>query len=171
MRKSDPYSARTQATFILLAASFELKRSRTKCEVIAVIEHNQWFNIEAEDKIPYDSQPTEPRWKTAIAWCRKNCVSTNPKLMESDIQDCWIATKEGLNIIAEMKKVCAEGGYDVGQCYLWSSALKTYFNPEFSPSLNDKTRPQFMYRDSFQMMLKGPKGADLIKKLCGGDTK
>lgn len=164
MKKVDPYSPRGQTILLLLAALHVLKKSRTKKEVIDFIEDKKWFNLEDEDKIPYKSQQgVEPRWKTLIAWSRKDCVDLG--FMESDVTDSWLAKKEGLNLVVRLKSRCESGEFEVGRCFLWTHSLKEFYDPKFQSSGQDVPRPRYMYRDSFSIMLQTLKGEDLMNRL------
>ena len=164
MKNFDPYSPREQIILLLLVALRELRKPKTKFEVIQYIESKKWFNLRSEDLIPYKStQGTEERWKTLIAWARKDCVDAN--LMEYDSQNCWEASKNGLNIVVGLKQLCQAAEFSVGHCYLWSLSLKSSIHPEFMESANDPKRPMSFYRDSYAIMLKTPSGKELLNRL------
>ena len=62
---------------LLLVALFELRKPRSKNEVIRFISDKKWFCLQDEDRIPYKSSlGNEPRWHDLVSFARQNCVTT-----------------------------------------------------------------------------------------------
>lgn len=153
MKSISTYSAREQLIFLLLVALRIQRQPKSKSDIIEYIQSENWLDLSEEDKIPYKSQlGDEARWKTLIAWARKDCVDMG--LMESDLRDSWSATKNGLNLAAELPTYCQRGDYELRQCYLWNNKFKTLLDPNYQPSEHDLKRPASFYRDSFPKLLR-----------------
>lgn len=152
MRTTDIRYASTsgQALLMLMAALRVIKDGPgpvdyTKRSVLELIKCLGWFDIQPEDRLPYPSQPSEPRWKTLLAWARKN--GSDGGLVRSVVRDEWIGSKEGFNVFPEAKQLFQSGEWDVTKCYLWTSQLKWLFDPKFDASHPCHGRPPYIYED------------------------
>ncbi|MFC4994238.1 hypothetical protein [Rubritalea tangerina] len=143
----------------------ELQHGPTKSECIQFINSRKWFDIQLEDKKPYASGNTEPRWQTLIAWGRKNCVDSG--YIENEVRDSWQPTKNGLNAVVMMCKAFEEKRADVRRCYLFTTKFKQLIDPAYSPSDNDKKRPEYLYEDCLPEYRKSVRGSkqDRINKM------
>ena len=135
---------------LLLGALSERKGAYSKQDVISIIEGLKWFNLRQEDKLPYPTvQSKEPRWKTLVAFTRKDCVEHN--LFDNDeCYDSWQISKDGRNIYTEFREAYAAGELDCSKCYMWSSVFKKHLMPEYSPSARDLHRPNDVYKDYYK---------------------
>lgn len=135
---------------LLLGALFDRKGAYTKQDVLAIVERLKWFDLRQDDKIPYPTvQSKEPRWKTMIAFTRKDCVED--KLFEDDgTRDSWQITKKGRNVFAIFREYFASGELDCTRCYMWSHVFKKHMNPQYSPSERDLDRPGDVYKDYYR---------------------
>ena len=157
MKSICPYSPREQLMFMLLVALRIQRKPKSKKEILEFIQEKNWFDLCAEDKIPYKSQGgEEPRWMTLIAWARKDCVDLG--LMEFDQRDSWSATKNGLNLAAELPAYCHRGEYELWRCFLWKNSFKELLDPNHQTSERDLKRPSLFYRDSFPRFLRNRSG-------------
>ena len=146
---SNPYSTRSQMMILLLGALVDRKGAYTKQDVLAIIEGLKWFEMRQEDKLRYPTvQSDEPRWKTLIAFTRKDCVED--KLFEDDeCRDSWQISQNGMNEFVRLRDCFASGELDCSKCYMWSHVFKKHMRPEYAPSGSDKDRPGDIYRDYY----------------------
>ncbi len=138
---------------LLLGALFDRKGAYTKQDVLAIVEGLKWFDLRQEDKLRYPTvQSNEPRWKTMIAFTRKDCVED--KLFEDDgTRDSWQISKKGRNVFAMFRECFTSGELDCAKCYMWSQVFKKHMNPLYSTSERDLNRPDDVYKDYYQANL------------------
>lgn len=136
---------------LLLGALSDRKGAYSKQDVLAIIEELKWFDLRQDDKVPYPTvQSKEQRWKTLIAFTRKDCVED--KLFEDDgCHDSWQISKNGRNIYARFKDAFASGKLDCSKCYMWSDVFKKHLRPEYTPSERDMDRPGDVYKDYYKI--------------------
>lgn len=140
---------------LLLGALFDRKGAYPKQDVLAIVAGLKWFDLRQDDKIPYPTvQSKEPRWKTLIAFTRKDCVEDG--LFEDDgTRDSWQISKNGRNVFAIFRENFASGELDCSKCYMWSNVLKKHMNPGYSPSERDLGRPGDVYKDYYKASVLG----------------
>ena len=145
----NPYSTRSQMIILLLGALFERKGAYTKQDVLSIIERLKWFDLRQDDKIPYQTvQSKEPRWKTLIAYTRKDCVE-DKLFMDDGCHDSWQISKRGRNVFAMLKGDFSAGNFDCSKCYMWSQAFKKHMCPDYVPTERDLDRPGDVYKDYY----------------------
>lgn len=146
------YSTRSQMMILLLGALFDCKGAYTKQDVLAIVESLKWFDLRQDDKKPYPTvQSKEPRWKTLIAFTRKDCVEDEDKLFEDDgSRDSWQISKNGRNVYAIFREHFASGKLDCSKCYMWSNVFKKHLRPEYIPLERDLNRPGDIYKDYYK---------------------
>lgn len=158
---SDP---REQFIVLLLAALHDLKNgARTKQEVLLHIKESGWLDIHPNDKRPYPSQPSEPRWNTEIAFARLHSVQSG--LMEKNSNNMWQATKHGLNTYMLSKKTFSVQSLLVCDCYFWTPIFKTRMDPHYSPSDKDAVRPKYLYEDDLPWWQKSVRGSIMSRAM------
>jgi hypothetical protein len=142
------YQPRWQCMAMVLVTVRETRGGLTKAEAIEHIRNNRWFALEPEDKYPFNQHTShEPRWITAIAWARKDCVKRD--LMIKGSFNSWEISREGLNTSAHISKAFHDGTLDVRPCYLWSRHFKLCMNPAYIPGQTEGKRPIGLYDDWF----------------------
>ena len=122
----------------------------TKRVAILRIKMNHWFDLHDEDLEPYPSQRLltgEPRWQTLIAWARKDSVIRD--LVSYESRDAWGLTRRGREVFERFHNLCTNGSKPISDCFLWSVNFKKFMKPDFVVAEDDKTRPTFLYRDTF----------------------
>ena len=141
------FQPRGQCIILLCAALRELRGSVTKQEAIECISDRKWFAIEPEDLKPYPSQQhtREPRWKTLIAWGRKDSVLRDFMLYHE--RNSWALSREGIRRWDLHRPKFASGEHDVRSGYLWSPTFKRYLCATYEPSPKDAPRPWRFYDD------------------------
>jgi hypothetical protein len=145
--ESDPYSTRAQVIMLLLATMNDLKGGHSKSSVIAEIESRSWFNRLPEDDNPYSSSRTgEARWKTLVAFSRKDCYEEE-LFTRDDIRDSWQISKRGNECYVIRKSQFKARELDCRKCYMWSSAFKLFIDPNYEQSPEDAERPSTIYDD------------------------
>ena len=146
---SNPYSTRAQVIMLLLATMHRLKGGNSKRRVIEEIESMSWFARQIEDLTPYPTVSTEARWKTLVAFRRKDCYEQ--ELFEKDrIRDSWHISKDGTNTFVIRRSQFASGEFDCRKCYMWSPAFKEFIDPAYVPSSEDADRPSNVYDDYYK---------------------
>lgn len=136
----DQYSERAQRLLCLLYALRELKGNPRKQEVLCYVREERFLDLNEDDFIPYDTQ-TEDKWKTDLAWRRKDGVQWGHVF--NNQRDSWEITRHGRDLVDLAQELSAKKEYDVTRCYLWSAKLKRIFDPNYQPSTKDKRRPRF----------------------------
>src|SRR5215207_2698445 len=137
---------RGQCIVMLFAALHELCGNQSKRDTIAFIQGHHWFDVQAEDRVPYPSTTTkEPRWHTAIAWGRKDAVIA--ELMFDHPHDQWELTRRGIEEFRTIRSLYQAGDLRVQHCFLWSPTFKSWMVPSYAPSPRDWPRPKDLYRD------------------------
>jgi len=139
------YQPRGQCIVLLFAALRELGGSVTKQTAVQYILSNKWFALEPEDLKPYPSQlhTREARWKTLIAWARKD--STLRELMLDHERDSWSLSREGIRRWDLLRSRFATGEIEVKDGYLWSPAFKHFLCSTYRPCLSEAKRPSGFY--------------------------
>lgn len=145
------FQPRGQCIVLLIAALKENGVTLTKREAVQWISEQRWFAIQPEDWKPYPSQTTthEPRWKTLIAWARKDAVLRN-FLLDHE-RDSWALSRQGHQLWDAILKRFCSGEWPVAKGYLWRHEFKCKLCPSYQPSANDARRPQHLYRDIFDI--------------------
>jgi hypothetical protein len=141
---------RGQCIILLIAALKDAGVSLSRREAVELIGANRWFALQAEDWKPYPSQKTlrEARWKTLIAWARKDAVL---RTFVNDFEhNSWSLSRNGHRLWEGLSKKLTLGEIDVSQGYLWSAVFKRKLCPGYLPSEKDARRPCSLYRDSFE---------------------
>ncbi len=134
------YTEHLQRLVCLLFVLDEMpRRPARKQEVIEYIRQRHYLDIRSEDLKSYVTQ-TEPRWNTDIAYGRKDGVEH--ELLFNNQRDCWELTRDGIDVLKKVKKMCTMKEYDVRECYLWTKEMKKALDASYEPSLADKPRPK-----------------------------
>ncbi|HEY4257329.1 MAG TPA: hypothetical protein VGM66_08960 [Candidatus Udaeobacter sp.] len=140
------YSPRWQCIVMLFAVLDEVRGGLTKAAALERIFERRWFDFQPEDRLPYPSNKhtsREPRWKTVIAWARKDGVEHH--LMQHGPVNNWDLEGIGRDVFAAIAKACKEHRIDVRHCYLWSSAFKQRIDISYTLSPADAKRPINLY--------------------------
>jgi hypothetical protein len=115
---------------LLLFAVRKLDRAVGKSEAVGQIEKANWFAISQIHRTPYRSKvergQTEPRWKTMIAFARKDCVLQG-HLLDTRVRDWWEITTKGLRTCHNLLQHVAQDHVEFRRCNLWT--------PDFSKFL------------------------------------
>ena len=132
---------------LLFAALRELSGSVTKQTAVQYISNRKWFALEPEDSKPYPSQQHthEARWKTLIAWARKDSALRD--LMLNHERDSWALSREGVRRWDSLRLRFSTGELEVKDGYLWSAIFKLYLCPTYTPCPNEAKRPWRFYDD------------------------
>ena len=146
---SKPYSTRAQVIMVLLATMNRLKGGNTKQRVIEEIESMSWFARKIEDLTPYPTVSTEARWKTLVAFGRKDCYEEE-LFVKDGVPDSWQISQAGTNSFLKRKDLFASGDLDCRKCYMWSPTFKKFINPDYVPSPEDADRPSNVYDDYYK---------------------
>jgi hypothetical protein len=131
---------------MLFAVLNECRGGLPKSEVISRIRERNWFDIQLEDKQPYQSNKhgsKEARWITIIAWARKDAVERH--LMHSGTRDNWDLNSAGLDAFSAISRAFHATQLDVRQCYLWSRIFKQHMDGCYTPGQPERTRPAWLY--------------------------
>lgn len=147
MSNIELFQPRGQCIILLLAALKDAGTSLSRRQSIDHISENHWFALQCEDWKPYPSQGAsgEARWKTLIAWARKDAVIRG--LINDFERDAWSLSKKGHSIWDILSTGFSLGNFDVSQGYLWSKVFKQKLNSAYSPSSKDALRPATIYRE------------------------
>lgn len=141
------YSPRWQCIVLLFAVLNEIRGGLTKADSIGRIYERGWFDTQPEDMLPYPSNrltSREHRWKTIIAWARKDAVENH--FMERGVVNNWDLESTGRDIFAAIAKACRESRLDVRRCYLWSKIFKHRMDPTYTPGQPERRRPINLYQ-------------------------
>jgi hypothetical protein len=137
---------------MLFAVQSEVRGGLMRREATDRIFEHKWFDIQTEDKLPYPSQKhtsQEERWKTIIAWARKDSVERG--WMEPNQHNNWDLTMAGLNWFRIVEDACRDTRLDVRRCYLWSRHFKLRMDPRYTFGQPERKRPANLYEgDWFQ---------------------
>ena len=138
---------RGQCIILLFAALRELEGRVTTQEAIQFISDRKWFAIEPDDMKPYPSQQQirEARWKTLIAWGRKDAALR--ELVLDHEYNSWALSREGIQRWESCRQKFATGELNVSEGYLWSPAFKCYLFPCYEARPSDAERPWNFYTD------------------------
>ena len=109
------------------------------------IEELGWLDLHKEDWIPYPSQ-YEPRWKTQVAWARKNL--SEHRLLTDQRCDKWELNEKGKEIGLKMIESFSTGKSQVSNFFLWSPVFKRYLDPSHTDCSFDIPRPDYLYNDN-----------------------
>lgn len=124
-----PYSERWQCTLLLLFALRGNDRALTKAETTGAIEKANWFAISAIHRMPYQSKvergQREARWKTMIAFARKDCVM-HGHLCDTKARDWWEISSKGLKTCQNLLRHVAQGHVAFERCNLWTMDFCSY---------------------------------------------
>lgn len=125
------------------AAGTSLSRQQATQSILA----NRWFAIQDEDRHPYLSQTgaREPRWKTLIAWARKDAILRG--YLIGGERDSWALSRQGHSTWDSLRTRFRSGELPVREGYLWSQQFKLYLFAAYEPTPADAVRPVFFYRD------------------------
>ena len=132
------YSRQLQRLICLLYALNELRGAPTKQEVLWFIRAERLLDLSDEDMVPYVTQ-TEERWKTDIAYRRKDGVAWG--LLFKSERNCWEITRDGRDFLEAVFGLVREKKFCVTQCFLWSGKLKRIFDPSYVPGGREARRP------------------------------
>ena len=138
------FSPRGQCIVLLFAALRELGVTSTRRQVVAFIDTQHWFAKEEEDLKPYPSQ-VEPRWKTLLAWGRKDAVLRTWGLNHE--RDGWAISREGHRIWDRAHRKFTSHEWQVSLGYLWTPKFKNYLCQDYKQSASDLRRPLRFYED------------------------
>lgn len=143
------FQPRGQCIALLLAALKDAGVSLSRREAVECISEHGWFAVQAEDWKPYPSQRTtrEARWKTLIAWARKDAVLRD--FVNDFERDSWSLSRHGHMLWDRMLSKFALHELDVSRGYIWTPAFKRRLCPDYTPSERDAQRPYSLYRDCF----------------------
>ncbi len=144
------YGTRWQCIFLLASVLNEIRGGLRKSEALSEIYDRKFFNVQAEDLVPYwsaEATTREPRWKTLIAWSRKDMVERG--MMYRLPRDNWDLTGRGRDFYQMALLHCRAGKVDVARCYLWTPKFKSFTAGEHykGPHLDHK-RPLDVYKDT-----------------------
>jgi hypothetical protein len=140
------YQPRGQCIIMLFCALEKMRTISTKQEAIAYIAEKRWFDIQPEDRIQYRSQTTnEARWKTLIAFSRKDGVET--ELMFDHPRDQWELNRDGYAALDGILSSFRSGSLKATRCFLWSENFKKHVVPDYRPEGAVFNRPKNFYRD------------------------
>ena len=141
------YSTRSQMMLILLGVLHDRPGGYSKSEVIGLIEEENYFAKQLEDKKPFKSKNCgESRWLTSFAFARKDCVAEG-FFVDDDVRDSWQITKKGVNAFIAIKDEFATSYFDCRKCYMWSPAFKKVMFSQYQPTDMDAARPDDVYKD------------------------
>ena len=139
-------SLRGQCVLLLLAGFDELGGRGTKREVLGLISEREYFDAEAEDRLPFPTalQP-EPRWELlmGLAWTR--CVEGG--CIEQSEGDIWQGTAYGSELFREALSQFRDGTFDVNSCFLWTTKFKRHLDPGYVRRPDERHRPAGLYHD------------------------
>lgn len=143
------FQPRGQCITLLVAALKEAGVSLSRREAVEFIGDHRWFALQSEDWKPYPSQKSlgEARWKTLIAWARKDAALRN--FVNDFEHNSWSLSRNGHRLWEGIINKLNQGELDVTLGYLWSPVFKQKMRPEYTPSEKDAQRPYSLYRDSF----------------------
>ena len=114
---------------LLLFALRKINRAVGKADAIAEIEKSNWFAISPVHRTPYRSKvergQKEPRWKTMIAFARKDCILQG-HLCDTTIRDWWEITTKGLRTCHNLLQHVAQGHVAFQRCTVWTDAFRKY---------------------------------------------
>ena len=136
-----------QRIILLLAALNDAGVSLSRREAVQSISEQGWFALDREDWAPYPSQQSsrEPRWKTWIAWGRKDSVLRG--LVTDFERDSWSLSRIGHERWDFWRSKFASGEWDVTRGFLWTAKFKRMLCPPYQPGPQDAVRPTNLYRD------------------------
>jgi len=140
-----------QRIILLLAALKDAGVSLSRQEAVQHISEKGWFALQAEDRQPYPSQTQgsshEARWKTWIAWGRKDAVLLG--FVNDFERDAWSLTRKGHECWDHWRLNFESGAWEVSKGFLWSQKFKRMLCPAYEPTSQDAIRPPHLYRDVF----------------------
>lgn len=153
VRPIEFFQPRGQCIILLIAALKDAGVSLSRREATDFIADHRWFDLQPEDWQPYPSQKTarEARWKTLIAWARKDAVLRD--FVNDYEHNSWSLSRNGHRVWEGVSNKFTRGEVDVTQGYLWSPVFKRKLRPDYMPSEKDARRPCSLYRGSFACFL------------------
>jgi hypothetical protein len=139
-------SLRGQCVLLLLAALAELGRKGTKREVLEHIARRRYFEVGAEDRLPFPTalQP-EPRWELLMGLAWTTCLDGGC-IVESE-GDLWQLTDEGTEFYRQSASQFQDGTFDAHRCFLWTARFKKRVVPGYSRRPDERPRPLGLYHD------------------------
>lgn len=145
------FQPRGQCIILLITALKDAGVSLSRRETVEYIGDHRWFALQGEDWRPYPSQRRagEARWKTLIAWARKNASLRN--FVNDFERDSWSLSRNGHQLWGHISSRFNPGDLDVSQGYLWAPQYKQRLCPSYKPSEKDAKRPFCLYRDCFDI--------------------
>lgn len=152
-----PLSTGGQAAILLMIALRNLQHGPTKQECLSYISENQWFDIKPDDIRPYPGAThPEPRWHTLMSWARENCARS--EFLERKPMNSWRPTQSGLNAAVYVRKAFQESFLDIRKAYLWTPAFKKFMCENYLPTMDDASRPKYVYEDTLPFDRKSVRG-------------
>ena len=139
-------SFRGQCVMLLLGAPKELGGTRTKREVLGYIAEQHYFNMEAEDRLPFPTDlRAEPRWELLMGWVLPSCL--RGRCIRETVEGRWQLTREGARLYSRTAKLLRDGTFDSHQCFLWTGEFKKRLVPAYKPRPGDRHRPTHLYEN------------------------
>ena len=147
------FQPRGQCIILVLAALKDRGVSLSRREAVDHIGNQRWFAMQDEDWKPYPSQKQsgEARWKTLIAWARKDAVLRN--FVNDFERDSWSLSRDGRQLWAQIADRFKNRDLDVSRGYLWAPGFKQWLYPDYKWCVADIQRPHSLYRDCFTKLL------------------
>jgi hypothetical protein len=139
----DIYGVRGQVIIMLLQI-LRLEGACARQQATECIAQRGWFNIKGDDLAPYPTQH-EPRWRTLVAWARKDSFESH--LLSDSGFDNWQLSSTGRALADSLKQRFGDRRLDVRRCYMWRPAFKRYMFSTYEPSTLDSERPPYIYED------------------------
>jgi hypothetical protein len=142
----DIYSVRGQIIVMLLEVLRLDGGSSTRRSTADSIVDRHWFDIKSEDWPPYPTQQNkEPRWRTLVAWARKD--ASDHQLLSDVGYNSWELSRTGQERADLLRQRFKNKEFDVRRCYMWSPQLKKFMCSTYQPSADDAPRPLRIYED------------------------
>ena len=139
-------SFRGQCVMLLLGALKELRGKRTKREVLGYIAEKHYFDMAAEDQLPFPTHVrTEPRWELLMSWVFPDCLHGG--CIRETVEGRWQLTREGAKLYSRTAKLLRDGTFDPHQCFLWTGEFKKRLVPAYKPRPGDRHRPTHLYEN------------------------
>jgi hypothetical protein len=137
---------------MMLLAILKERGSNTRQGTCNAILDCGWFDIHGEDLPPYPSMPNlEPRWRTVVAWARKDAIEYSPAYLDDVGHNNWQISHRGRERYLELREQFHHHKLDVRRCYMWRAVFKRFIDPSYRESSQDARRPHSIYRDELHL--------------------
>jgi len=137
-------SFRGQCVMLLVGALKGLGGTGTRQEVLGYIAERHYFDIEAEDRLPFATDiRAGPRWELLMSLVVPACLRGG--CIRETMEGGWRLTRAGAELYSRTRKLLREGTFDPHLCFLWTREFKKRLVPGYEPQPGDRHRSTHLY--------------------------